>query len=360
MLSSYAIGIPPPLKKCAGAGNGNTEPRLSAPKARLLTLVVVAIAAQLVGCASTVRQTPQSVGSTGARQVAMDDVKRYMARTPDEERYRLVLSLTDQKMALLDGQTVVATYAISTSIKPPSEALNSGGTPRGLHVISEKLGAGQPHGMIFKGREPTGVISELDPEGEPPVVTRLFRLRGLESSNQNSHERLIYLHGSPHEKLLGKPASGGCIRMSSTDVVSLFEQVEVGTSITLLEEALPDAIATAFAREQAFRTFQQKVLNDIRVGNAARAEVHDLCKGHMYGLGIFPQNYFEAERWCRGAAQLGSLSALVLLGEIREFGLTGKKSIEDATVFYRHAASRGHSYAQRKLAALTNYAKGKD
>ena len=58
---------------------------------------------------------------------------------------------------------------------------------------------------------------------------------------------LIYLHGSPHEKLLGQPASGGCIRMSSGDVIALFNMINVGTSLTILEEPLPNAIATTKA-----------------------------------------------------------------------------------------------------------------
>ena len=170
-------------------------------------------------------------------------------------------------MVLLDGVEVVREYRISTALKATSEALNSDGTPRGLHVIAEKIGAGQPIGMIFKGREPIGEISPLDPEGIPPVVTRLFRLRGLEASNQTSYERLIYLHGSPHEKLLGRPASGGCIRMSSDDVIALFNTIDVGTSLTILEEALPKAIVTTLAREQQFAARQDKVRTDMKQGS---------------------------------------------------------------------------------------------
>jgi hypothetical protein len=34
--------------------------------------------------------------------------------------------------------------------------MNSLGTPRGLHEIAERIGAGQPPGMVFKSRVPTG------------------------------------------------------------------------------------------------------------------------------------------------------------------------------------------------------------
>ena len=38
--------------------------------------------------------------------------------------------------------------------------------------------------------------------------------------------RFIYIHGTPDEALLGAPASHGCIRMRSADIIELFELVE--------------------------------------------------------------------------------------------------------------------------------------
>jgi lipoprotein-anchoring transpeptidase ErfK/SrfK len=352
IFSSYAIGIPP--KKCAGAGNGNTEPSLSAPKARLLTLVVVAVAAQLVGCASTGRHADHNqlaVASTTTAP-ATDDVWQYMAKTPDLQRYRLVLSISEQKLALLDRHSVVAVYPVSTSIKSPSEATNSGGTPRGLHVISEKIGAGLPEGMIIKGREPIGIISELDPGGDPPVVTRLFRLRGLESTNQSTHERLIYLHGSPHEKLLGQPASGGCIRMSSRDVIALFDAIEVGTPISLLEQDLSNAIAATLEREERFAALRNSLEQQLQKRKLETKSAHSLCIGHMYGINGTPQNYPAAKNWCEISAKLGSVSAVTLLAELQEFGSLAPANMEAARILYEHAAARGHKFAAQKLAAL--------
>ena len=67
-----------------------------------------------------------------------------MAKTPDLERYRLVISIPDQRMVLLDGVEIVREYRISTALKGTSEALNSDGTPRGLHVIAEKSAQDNP------------------------------------------------------------------------------------------------------------------------------------------------------------------------------------------------------------------------
>src|SRR5215213_4372403 len=51
---------------------------------------------------------------------------------------------------------LVKSYVVSTSKRPPSNVKNSLGTPRGLHEISEKHGAGQPPGIVFKTRVATG------------------------------------------------------------------------------------------------------------------------------------------------------------------------------------------------------------
>ena len=293
--------------------------------------------------------TPSLRGESAKKSEGMSPITlAYMVKTPDEERFRLVISIPDQRMALLDGRAIVAEYVISTALKGVSETFNTEGTPRGLHVISEKLGHGQPVGMIFKGREPTGVISELNPGGEPPVITRLFRLRGLESTNQNTYDRLIYLHGSPHERLLGQPASGGCIRMKSDDVLALFDTIEVGTSISILEEPLATAIATTLVREQSFAQYRQKVRADLAVDPTNRASPHGLCVGHTYGVNGIPLNFLAAGQWCRVAADSGEPSAITLLGELHEFGHIEASDLPKARALYEQAAALGHPHALAK------------
>jgi len=60
-------------------------------------------------------------------------------------------------------------------------------------------------------------------------------LRGLESSNRNAAARGIYIHGTPEERSIGKPASYGCIRMRSRDVIALFDSVPVGTRVVITD-----------------------------------------------------------------------------------------------------------------------------
>src|SRR3954465_2899638 len=84
------------------------------------------------------------------------------------------------------GGVLAKSYVVSTSRRPPSNIKNSLGTPRGLHEIAERIGAGQPPGMVFTARAPTGRhFSEgaaIDPENANYnlVTSRILWLRGLE------------------------------------------------------------------------------------------------------------------------------------------------------------------------------------
>ena len=97
--------------------------------------------------------------------------------------------------------------------------------------IAEKFGSAEVPGTVFKDRAPTGEVVAVDAPGRDPVVTRILWLRGLEPQNQNAYRRFIYIHGTPQENLLGSPVSFGCIRMRSSDIVSLYERVGVGAQV---------------------------------------------------------------------------------------------------------------------------------
>jgi hypothetical protein len=140
--------------------------------------------------------------------------------------------------------TVVKSYIISTSKKPPSNVADSLGTPRGLHEIAERIGAGQPPGMVFKGRIPTGKhFSELeDPADDPAslVTTRILWLRGMEpgvnlGDGVDSYKRYIYIHGTQHEDRIGQPLSGGCVLMRNADIIELYDQVRPGDLVWITD-----------------------------------------------------------------------------------------------------------------------------
>lgn len=153
----------------------------------------------------------------------------------------LCVSIATQTMQFLKNAALVKSYVISTSRRPPSNVKDSLGTPRGLHAIAERIGAGQPPGMVFKARVPTGRHFRELPSAatEPNLITsRILWLRGLEpgfNAGKNTageivdtHERYIYVHGTNHEDQLGTPLSAGCVLMRNVEIVELYEQVRTG------------------------------------------------------------------------------------------------------------------------------------
>ncbi len=159
----------------------------------------------------------------------------------------LVVSVPDQKIFVIENGASVASYPVSTSRFGIGDHRGSYATPLGELEIAKKIGEGAALGAVFKGRRLTGEILSANARGRDPIVTRILWLRGLESSNRNAFERGIYIHGTPVEKLLGRPASYGCIRMRSRDVVRLFEMVGVGSRILILNESGHRAIQTLAA-----------------------------------------------------------------------------------------------------------------
>ena len=139
---------------------------------------------------------------------------------------------------------LVTTYAVSTSKRPPSNVKNSMGTPRGLHEIAERIGAGQPPGMVFKSRVPTGrhftEVLEREPDNENLITSRILWLRGLEpgvnrGGNVDTYERYVYIHGTNHDARIGEPLSAGCVLMRNRDIVELYEEVRAGDLVWIAD-----------------------------------------------------------------------------------------------------------------------------
>jgi L,D-transpeptidase catalytic domain len=157
--------------------------------------------------------------------------------------YVLVVSVHDQRLALLHNGFEVRKYVVSTALHGVGEVEGDATTPRGWHSVSEKIGEGARIGAVFAARELTGEVVEVNTHGRWPIVTRIFRLAGIEKENQNTQDRLIYIHGSPVEENLGKVASGGCIRMRSIDIVEIFDVLPVDSKVYISELPLNDAIS---------------------------------------------------------------------------------------------------------------------
>jgi lipoprotein-anchoring transpeptidase ErfK/SrfK len=159
-----------------------------------------------------------------------------------DTRHQVVISARDQKLALLDRGNVIAIYPVSTSKFGLGDWLRSSYTPLGKLEIAKKIGDDAPAGAVFKDRHRTGEIVLPDSPGRDPIVTRILWLRGLEPQNANAFSRYIYIHGTPEERLIGMPASYGCIRMRSSDIISLYQNVGVGAEVTIVDLPLTDAV----------------------------------------------------------------------------------------------------------------------
>src|SRR4051794_12909987 len=164
--------------------------------------------------------------------------------TPDT-RHRIVVSIPEQKLVLLDNGALIATYPISTSKFAIGDARGSRGTPLGELEIAKKIGDGAVSGTVFKDRRPTGEVLAPDAPGRDPIVSRILWLRGREAQNANAFGRYIYIHGTAEERNIGKRASYGCIRMRSRDVIQLYDIVGWGARVTILDVPLAAMVPLA-------------------------------------------------------------------------------------------------------------------
>ncbi|MGH0030665.1 MAG: L,D-transpeptidase family protein [Myxococcota bacterium] len=157
---------------------------------------------------------------------------------------RIVVQVGPQQLELWDGDERLAVYPVSTSARGTGERDGSEQTPRGRHRVCRKIGAGCPPRSVFVAREPTGEVCTperfaADPERDW-ILTRILWLDGQEEGRNrgagvDSRERFVYIHGTPDEASIGRPASHGCIRMRNDDVIELFDRVEVDTPVEIVE-----------------------------------------------------------------------------------------------------------------------------
>ena len=162
--------------------------------------------------------------------------------TPKDMQHHVVISVKDQKLALLDREKLVAIYPVSTSKYGLGDWRGSYRTPLGELEIAQKIGNGMPPGTVFKDRSRTGEIVLPNAAGRDPIVTRIIWLRGREPQNANAFGRDIYIHGTPEERNLGLPVSYGCVRMSSNDVIKLYEVVGLGAQVTIVDAPLAEVV----------------------------------------------------------------------------------------------------------------------
>lgn len=161
-------------------------------------------------------------------------------RAEGDPHHEIIVSVKDQQLLLKTDGKAEAIYPVSTSKFGIGDRLGSYATPLGKLFVKVKIGMGRPLGTVFKSRVPTGEILKPNAPGRDPIVTRILWLEGVESGNRNAFSRGIYIHGTPQEKLIGRPASYGCIRMRSADVAALCDRVATGAAVRIITDHLPE------------------------------------------------------------------------------------------------------------------------
>jgi lipoprotein-anchoring transpeptidase ErfK/SrfK len=165
--------------------------------------------------------------------------------TPQQQ---IIVSIADQRLQLRKNGKVTIDVMVATAGNGPGEVSGSECTPRGRHIVRAKIGTGCPIYTVFTGRRPTGeVYSEQLRRTYPDrdwILSRIMWLSGQEVGknrlgNVDSMRRYIYIHGSPDEEIHGQPNSHGCVRMKNADVIRLYDAIDVGVSVLILEGPLP-------------------------------------------------------------------------------------------------------------------------
>lgn len=129
---------------------------------------------------------------------------------------RIVISIPDRKLALLEGGAVVKVYpvAVGRHVSP---------SPTGTFQIATRVS----HPAYYR----PGVV--IPPGANNPVGTRWM---GLSEPGYG-------IHGTNQPRSVGHEASHGCIRMLNRDAEDLFSRVRVGDSVELHSTA--DAVTLA-------------------------------------------------------------------------------------------------------------------
>ncbi|HEY5893319.1 MAG TPA: L,D-transpeptidase [Chthoniobacterales bacterium] len=145
---------------------------------------------------------------------------------------RIEINVSRQRLDVFEDYKIVLSTPVSTAFRGLGCEPGSLKTPPGKFVVSEKIGAGEPEGMVFRSRIATGEMADAR-RSEDQITSRILWLDGVDPSNANTKGRYIYIHGTNDEARLGTPVSHGCIRLANTAIVDLFELAETGTPVTI-------------------------------------------------------------------------------------------------------------------------------
>jgi L,D-transpeptidase YbiS len=157
---------------------------------------------------------------------------------------RIDINIETQKLVFIDKKSETQlSYTISTARNGAGEQSGSNCTPRGMHMVRAKIGAGCPENTVFVGRRPTGEIYSPELKQQFPdrdwILTRILWLSGCQVGfnrlgSVDTMRRYIYIHATPDSVPMGVPASHGCILMRNADIIELFDRVPIGTYVNIV------------------------------------------------------------------------------------------------------------------------------
>jgi lipoprotein-anchoring transpeptidase ErfK/SrfK len=160
------------------------------------------------------------------------------AASQDESTRRIVVSLEDRKLALVEDGEVKKVYSVAVG-KPSTPS------PTGTFTIERRV-----KNPVYEHDGRT-----VEPGPRNPVGTRWM---GLSKAGYG-------IHGTNEPKSIGKAASHGCIRMGKTDLEEFFELVRVGDTVEIVgqrnEETAKLFVGEPAAPVQAVATAQVEAAN---------------------------------------------------------------------------------------------------
>jgi L,D-transpeptidase ErfK/SrfK len=128
---------------------------------------------------------------------------------------RIVVSIPDRKLALIEGDRVVRLYPVAVgAAATPS--------PSGSFTVVGRV----THPAWY------GPGQVVPPGKKNPLGTRWI---GLSIKGYG-------IHGTSNPRSIGRRASHGCIRLRNVDVEELFELVTVGDAVELSAEHMPEEV----------------------------------------------------------------------------------------------------------------------
>jgi lipoprotein-anchoring transpeptidase ErfK/SrfK len=186
------------------------DPEANGQVAFRLLVILAFLAALVLGA---IRASAQTVPQAETKSAAQPATTPKSAPTR-----RIVVSIPDRKLALIEDEHVVKVYdiAVGAPVSP---------SPAGEYQVAKRLeNPTYYHSGVVIG---PGVNNPLGP-----------RWIGLNVKGYG-------IHGTNHPHSIGKNASHGCIRLRNRDIQDLFARVQVGDRVSLIAER-NDEVARLF------------------------------------------------------------------------------------------------------------------